>query len=140
LSFPADGAAIALARRHAGFFIRSSIVWCMSTEQQMQQSLADLPAWMLILVALAGLTGEMWRAEAAGVAVGVLVKRVLLRFGSSALFGVSMLMFVYWLKQDYLLAGAMGIAVGLIGADIAGGIYARYLAKKAGVCNVERQG
>lgn len=105
----------------------------MSTEQQMQQSLADLPAWMLILVALAGLTGEMWRAEAAGVAVGVLVKRVLLRFGSSALFGVSMLMFVYWLKQDYLLAGAMGIAVGLIGADIAGGIYARYLAKKAGV-------
>ena len=108
----------------------------MSTEQQMQQSLADLPAWMLILVALAGLTGEMWRAEAAGVAVGVLVKRVLLRFGSSALFGVSMLMFVYWLKQDYMLAGA----VGLIGADIAGGIYARYLAKKAGVCNVERQG
>ncbi|MGK9047977.1 pyocin R2, holin [Stutzerimonas chloritidismutans] len=112
----------------------------MSTEQQMQQSLADLPAWMLILVALAGLTGEMWRAEAAGVAVGVLVKRVLLRFGSSALFGVSMLMFVYWLKQDYLLAGAMGIAVGLIGADISGGIYSRYLAKKAGVCNVERQG
>ena len=112
----------------------------MSTEQQMQQSLADLPAWMLILVALAGLTGEMWRAEAAGVAVGVLVKRVLLRFGSSALFGVSMLMFVYWLKQDYMLAGALGIGVGLIGADIAGGIYARYLAKKAGVRNVERQG
>jgi len=137
LSFLADGAAIALARRHAGLLFG---VRCMSTEQQMQQSLADLPAWMLILVALAGLTGEMWRAEAAGVAVGVLVKRVLLRFGSSALFGVSMLMFVYWLKQDYLLAGAMGIAVGLIGADIAGGIYARYLAKKAGVCNVERQG
>jgi hypothetical protein len=46
------------------------------------------------------------------------------------------LMFVYWLKQDYLLAGALAIGVGLIGADVAGGIYARYLAKKAGVCDV----
>ena len=44
----------------------------MSTEQQVQQSLADLPTWLLILVALAGLTGEMWRADAAGMAVGVM--------------------------------------------------------------------
>nr|NIU61818.1 pyocin R2, holin [Stutzerimonas stutzeri] len=48
----------------------------MSTEQQVQQSLADLPTWLLILVALAGLTGEMWRADAAGMAVGELIKRV----------------------------------------------------------------
>ena len=46
----------------------------------MQQSLADLPTWLLILVALAGLTGEMWRADAAGMAVPVLIKRVLLRY------------------------------------------------------------
>ena len=36
---------------------------------EVQQSLADLPTWLLILVALAGLTGEMWRADAAGMAV-----------------------------------------------------------------------
>lgn len=65
----------------------------MSTEQQMQQSLADLPTWLLILVALAGLTGEMWRADAAGMAVGVLIKRVLLRFGASAMFGIATVLF-----------------------------------------------
>lgn len=115
----------------------------MSTEQHVQQSLADLPTWMLILVALAGLTGEMWRAEAAGMAVGMLIKRVLFRFGASALFGMATLMGVYWMKQDYLLAGALAIATSLIGADIAGGIYARAVAKRAGGCDVppaHRQG
>jgi hypothetical protein len=105
----------------------------MSTEQQ---TLADLPTLVLILVALAGLVGELRQADKAGLAWGELLKRVLLRFGSSALFGMATLMFVYWLKQDYLLAGALAIGVGLIGADVAGGIYARYLAKKAGVCDV----
>src|SRR5690606_38125389 len=61
----------------------------MATEQQVQQTLADLPTWLLILVALAGLTGEMWRADAAGMAVGELVKRVMLRFGASAVFGLA---------------------------------------------------
>ena len=64
----------------------------MSTEQQVQQSLADLPYWLLILVALAGLTGEMWRADAAGMAIAVLIKRVLLRFGASAVFGLATVM------------------------------------------------
>lgn len=105
----------------------------MSTEQQVQQSLADLPTWLLILVALAGLTGEMWRADATGMAMSVLIKRVLLRFGSSAMFGMATLMLVYWLKQDYMLAGALAIPVGLLGADLAGGLYARYLAKRAGI-------
>ena len=94
---------------------------------------------VLILVALAGLVGELRQADKAGLAWAELLKRVLLRFGSSALFGMATLMFVYWLKQDYLLAGALAIGVGLIGADVAGGIYARYLAKKAGVCELPTQ-
>lgn len=112
----------------------------MSTEQQVQQSLADLPTMLLILVALAGLAGELRQADKAGLAWGELIKRVFVRFGSSALFGISTLMFVYWLRQDYLLAGAMGIGVGLIGADVAGGLYARWLAKKAGVCEAPGRG
>jgi len=105
----------------------------MTTEQQ---SLADLPTMLLILVALAGLVGEMRQADMAGLALSELIKRVLFRFGSSALFGMAALMFVYWLNGNYVLAGAMGIGVGLIGADVAGALYTRWLAKKAGVCEV----
>lgn len=106
----------------------------MSTEQQVQQSLAELPTWMLILVALAGLAGEMWRADAAGMAVCELVKRVLLRFGSSALFGMAALMAALAAWDNPYIAGALGIATGVLGADMAGGIYSRWLARKAGVC------
>ena len=105
----------------------------MTTEQQTQQVLADMPTWLLIAVALAGLVGEMRQADVAGLSVGELVKRVVLRFGSSAMFGMATLMLVYWLKQDYMLAGALAIPVGLLGADLAGGLYARYLAKRAGI-------
>lgn len=108
----------------------------MSSEQQVQQTLADLPTWLLILVALAGLTGEMWRADAAGMAVGELVKRVLLRFGSSALFGMAALMAALAVWGDPYIAGALGIGIGVMGADVAGGLYSRWLAKKAGVCDV----
>lgn len=105
----------------------------MSTEQQVQQSLGDLPLWLLLLIGLAGLVGEMRQADKAGLVAGELVKRVVVRFGSSALFGMATLMFAYWLKQDYMLAGALGIGVGLLGADIAGALYSRYLGKRAGV-------
>ena len=105
----------------------------MSTEQQVQQSLSDLPLWLLLLIGLAGLVGEMRQADKAGLVAGELVKRVVVRFGSSALFGMATLMFVYWLKQDYMLAGALGIGVGLLGADMAGALYSRYLAKRVGL-------
>ena len=53
----------------------------MATENQ---ALADLPTWLLILVALAGLVGEMRQADVPGVALGEILRRVVLRFGSSA--------------------------------------------------------
>lgn len=105
----------------------------MSTEQQ---SINDLPTMLLILVALAGLVGELRQADKAGLAWLELIKRVLLRFGSSALFGMSALMFVYWMRGDVILAGAVAIGVGLIGADVAGVLYTRWLSKRAGVCDV----
>lgn len=108
----------------------------MSTEQQLQQSLVDLPMWLLILIGLAGLVGEMRQADVSGVAMGEIVRRVLLRFGSSALFGMATLLLIYAIWHDYVLAGAFGIIVGLLGADVAGALYSRWLAKKAGVCDV----
>lgn len=106
----------------------------MATEQQVQQTLADLPTWLLLLVAVAGLVGEMRQADLPGVAMGEILRRVLLRFGSSALFGMATLLLVLSIWGDPYVAGALGIVVGLLGADIAGALYARWLAKKAGIC------
>lgn len=108
----------------------------MSTEQQMQQGLEHLPTWLLVLVALAGLVGEMRQADLPGVAMSEIIKRVLLRFGSSALFGMATLLLALALWKDPYVAGALAIGVGLLGADITGAIYARWLAKKVGVCDV----
>lgn len=105
----------------------------MSAETDATRALVDLPIWMLVLVALAGLVGEMRQADVSGVAMGEIVRRVLLRFGSSALFGMVALMMSLWAWGDPYLAGAFGIGTGLIGADVAGGIYSRWLAKRAGV-------
>lgn len=112
----------------------------MSTEQEVQQSLADLPYWLLILVALAGLTGEMWRADAAGMAIAVLIKRVLLRFGASAVFGLATVMLGIALGCSLMTAAAIGSVVACLGADVASGLYARWLAKKAGLCEVPPDG
>lgn len=105
----------------------------MSTEQQVQQTIADIPTWLLILVALAGLSGEMWRADVAGYALGVLVKRVLLRFGASAIFGLATVLLATAWGSSLLTSAALGSVIACLGADIASGIYARWLAKKAGL-------
>ncbi|PXB59000.1 pyocin R2, holin, partial [Pseudomonas aeruginosa] len=53
----------------------------MATENDVQQTLSDIPTWLFVLVSMAGLSGELWRAEAAGLTVSDLLKRVLLRSG-----------------------------------------------------------
>lgn len=106
----------------------------MATENQ---ALADFPAWLLILVALAGLVGEMRQADVPGVALGEILRRVVLRFGSSALFGMATLLLALTVWHDPYVAGGLGIVVGLLGADIAGALYTRWLAKRAGVCEVQ---
>lgn len=97
------------------------------------QSLADIPMWAVILIALAGLAGEMRQAEMAGITLGEIVRRVLLRWSSSAMFGMATLLLVLSMTRNPVLAGGLGIVVGVLGADIAGGLYSRWLAKRAGL-------
>lgn len=105
----------------------------MAIEQSTQSALEAMPTWLLILVALAGLVSEMRQADVPGVATSELVKRVMLRFGSSALFGMATLLLSLSIWPMPYFAGALGILVGLLGADIAGALYTRWLAKKAGL-------
>ncbi len=103
------------------------------------QALADVPTFVLILVALAGLVGEMRQADVPGVALAEILKRITLRFGSSTLFGMATLLILLALDQPAYMAGAGGIITGLLGADIAGAFYTRYLAKRAGLGDLERR-
>lgn len=103
------------------------------------QTLADVPTLVLVLVALAGLVGEMRQADMPGVALAEILKRIGLRFGSSTLFGMATLLILLALDQGPYLAGAGGIIVGLLGADIAGAFYTRWLAKRAGLGELERR-
>lgn len=107
--------------------------------QTEQQTLADVPTLVLILVAIAGLVGEMRQADVPGVAMAEILKRVALRFGSSTLFGMATMLVLLALQQGAYMAGAAGIIVGLLGADIAGALYTRWLAKRAGLGEMERR-
>lgn len=108
----------------------------MSSEHQ---AIAEFPVWLLLLIALAGLVGEMRQADLAGIAIAEILKRVLLRFGSSALFGMATLMLGMAVWKDVYIAGAAGIVVGLIGADLAVAMYTRWLAREAGLGRLNRR-
>lgn len=103
-----------------------------------QDQIAALPTWYLVLIALAGLAGEMYRSEAAGLAGKELVKRICLRSGASVVFGViTVLLCVSLLSMDLIGGAALGALAAVLGADLAGALYTRWLAKKAGVCDVD---
>lgn len=107
----------------------------MSTEQH---ALGDMPLWLVIMIALAGLSGEMLRASGTDLTAGELAKRVALRFGACAVFGLASLMLALAAGAPVLAAGGIGCVVAVLGADVAGGLYTRWLARKAGVCDVDQ--
>ena len=48
------------------------------------QTLTEMPLWVLILLAaLGGVSGEMWRADKAGLGGWALLRRLALRSGAS---------------------------------------------------------
>ncbi|SEI90574.1 Bacteriophage holin Hol, superfamily III [Azotobacter beijerinckii] len=97
------------------------------------QTLADMPFWLLVLISMAGLSGEMLRASGGDLTMEQILKRVMLRFGASGLLGMATLMLAMAAGSGIHLAGGLGIVVAVLGADVAGGLYTQWLAKKAGV-------
>ena len=78
------------------------------------RTLLDVPLMLFVFVALAGMAGELRQADMPGVTYGEIIKRVCLRFLSSALFGMATLM----LAQEIwglMISGALGHCCWLAG-------------------------
>lgn len=99
-----------------------------------QQTLADMPLWMVIVLSLVGgISGEMWRADKAGMRGWSLMRRLALRSGACVVCGVSSMMLLYAAGVSMMAAGAVGCLTAMAGADVAIGLYERWAAKKLGV-------
>lgn len=94
------------------------------------RTLLDVPLMLFVFVALAGMAGELRQADMPGVTYGEIIKRVCLRFLSSALFGMATLMLAQEIWGRLMISGALGIVVGLLGADVAGALYSRAIARR----------
>jgi hypothetical protein len=108
----------------------------MSSEQQ---ALAEMPFWLLVLVSMAGLSGEMLRASGSELSMLQIVKRIGLRFMASGFLGMGSLLLVMAKWGDLYLAAGLGIVVAVIGADVVGGLYTQWLARKAGIAKADGQ-
>lgn len=102
----------------------------MNTEHQ---ALADVPLWLLVLLSMAGLSGEMLRAAGSDLGLRQILQRVALRFLASGLLGMATLLLAMALWSNLYLAAGLGIVIAVIGADVAGGLYTQFLAKRAGI-------
>jgi hypothetical protein len=100
-----------------------------------QQALAEMPIWLVILLALVGgVSGEMWRADKDGARGWALVRRLALRSGACIVCGVSAMMLMIGAGMSVWTAGALGCLTAMAGADVAIGLYERWVAKRLGVC------
>lgn len=103
-----------------------------------EQTLIDMPLWMVIaFILLGGVTGEMWRADKAGVRGRSLVWRVGLRSGSSMVCGLSAILLLHAGGVSNWAACAMGCLTAMAGTDVVIGLYERWIAKRIGVSEVQ---
>lgn len=99
-----------------------------------QQTLLEIPLWLVIVLALlGGVSGEMWRADKAGVRGWGLVRRLMLRSGACMVCGVSAVMLLYASGMSIWTASAFGCLTAMAGADVAIGLYERWAARRLGV-------
>ena len=99
-----------------------------------QQVLAELPIWLVILLAfIGGICGEMWRADKDGAQGWSLLRRLALRSGACMVCGVSAVMLLYAAGLSIWTAGAIGCMTAMAGADAAIGLYERWAARRVGV-------
>ncbi|QXH53190.1 holin [Pseudomonas fakonensis] len=102
-----------------------------------QQALVEMPIWMVIILSLVGgVSGEMWRADKAGVRGWALVRRIVLRSGACIVCGLSTIMLLYSMGASLWSAAAFGCLTAMAGADVAISLYERWAAKRLGVCEV----
>ncbi|MCL9653557.1 phage holin family protein [Pseudomonas protegens] len=106
-----------------------------------QQALAEMPLWLVIVLALVGgVSGEMWRADKEGARGWALLRRLALRSGACVVCGVSAIMLLYAAGVSIWTACAIGCLTAMAGADVAIGLYERWAAKRLGVCEVPDNG
>lgn len=99
-----------------------------------QQALAEMPIWLVIVLALVGgVSGEMWRADKEGARGWALVRRLALRSGACIVCGMAALMLLIGAGVSIWTAGAFGCLTAMAGADVAIGLYERWAAKRIGV-------
>jgi len=99
-----------------------------------QQVLLELPLWVVIALALlAGLSGEMWRADKAGATGWSLLRRLALRSGACVVCGVSTSMLLYAAGLSIWAASAFGCLTAVGGADVAMRLYERWAARRLGL-------
>jgi hypothetical protein len=106
-----------------------------------QQALAEMPIWLVIVLALVGgVSGEMWRADKDGARGWALMRRLALRSGACIVCGVSAMMLMIAAGMSIWTAGALGCLTAMAGADVAIGLYERWAAKRLGVSEVPPAG
>lgn len=102
-----------------------------------QQALAEMPIWLVIVLALVGgVSGEMWRADKDGARGWALLRRLALRSGACIVCGVSAMMLMIGAGMTIWTAGSLGCLTAMAGADVAIGLYERWAAKRLGVSEV----
>lgn len=98
-----------------------------------QQTLAEMPVWLVILLALVGgVSGEMWRADKDGARGWALARRLALRSGACIVCGVSAMMLLIGGGMSIWTAGSLGCLTAMAGADVAIGLYERWALKRLG--------
>ncbi|NIE77580.1 pyocin R2, holin [Pantoea sp. Ap-967] len=98
------------------------------------QVLLEMPLWLVIVLALlAGLSGEMWRADKAGATGWALLRRLALRSGACMVCGVSTVMLLYAGGLSIWAASAFGCMTAVGGADVAMRLYEHWAVKRLGL-------
>ena len=96
-----------------------------------------MPIWVVIALSLVGgVSGEMWRADKAGVRGWSLMRRLALRSGACVACGLSTMLLLHAAGVSIVAAGGLGCLTAMAGADVAIGLYERWAAKRLGVCDV----
>ena len=123
------------------FFVFGMLIYSRHNMTNEQQALAEMPIWLVIVLALVGgVSGEMWRADKEGTRGWALIRRLALRSGACVVCGVSAIMLLYAAGMSIWTSGALGCLTAMAGADVAIGLYERWAAKRLGLREAQANG